>query len=220
MSDQLLKDLEVRAAQLRKPDGELGLKIAELMNDGNAIMCRYTYKSLELAPEDHILEIGMGNGSFVPELLDSCDGIRYTGLDYSKLMVTEATRLNKKAVELGQVNFVHGNVGKLPFLAQSFHKVCTSNTIYFWEDAQETMNGLYRVLKEEGQLVVAIRPKEVMDALPVTQYNFNIYTEARIEELMRASGFQEVRIHTIDEPDRVIGDEHFKLQSSYISGFK
>lgn len=190
------------------------------MNEGNAFMCRHTYKYLDLVAGDHILEIGMGNGHFISELLERSQNLKYTGLDYSELMVEQAQEHNQEVVAKGVANFVHGDISHLPFPAHTFHRICTSNTLYFWPSPQETMQGLFNALQEGGQLLIAIRPKDIMDKLPVTQYNFNTYQEREVEVMMAQAGFKQVRTVALQEPDREVEGERFELKSSYISGLK
>lgn len=220
MSHNNITDLKEKAAQLRKPSGALGLTIADLMNKGNALMSTTTYDKLDVQEHEAILEIGMGNGLFVPYLMDKAPNMNYTGLDYSELMVKTASEKNFKAVEAGNVSFVHGSIENLPFAPGSFNKICTSNTLYFWPNPQRVMDGLLAVLKEGGKLLIAIRPQDVMNNLPVTEYNFIRYTEEEAKDMMETSGFKNVVIETLEEPDRIIEEEHFKLRSSYIIGEK
>ena len=220
MSQNIIDDLKERAAQLRKPTGALGLTIADLMNQGNALMCSNTYDKLNVEEKDSILEIGMGNGFFVPYLLRKQQHLSYVGLDYSELMVKTATEKNKDAVDAGHVTFIHGKLEALPFQPHTFHRICTSNTLYFWSAPEKSMQGLFKVLKAGGKLLVAIRPKDILNNLPVTEYNFIRYTEEEAKDLMVQAGFQDIQIEIVDEPDRIIEGKPFKLKSSYITGTK
>ena len=62
------------AAQLRKPKDEQGIEIAKQMNKGNAIINRLTIDKLKVADNYKILELGMGNGFFLGELLERAAG--------------------------------------------------------------------------------------------------------------------------------------------------
>ena len=115
------------AQQLRKPEGEMGIRVAEEMNLGNRWMNRRTLESLNAANGDNILEIGMGNGFFVKDILSVDNTIKYTGCDYSALMVEEARKLNKQFVENGQAQFYFSNADSLPFDSEKFNKIFTVN---------------------------------------------------------------------------------------------
>ena len=62
------------------------------MSVGNQLINEWTIDALDLQPHDNVLEIGMGNGAFVDKITAGDKSIRYTGLDYSPLMIEEATK--------------------------------------------------------------------------------------------------------------------------------
>ena len=82
-----IEDAKALAAQLRQPEGEMGQKVGNLMNDGNRPMNLQTLAALDAKKGEHILEIGMGNGAFVKNILSIDPTLRYTGIDFSPLMV-------------------------------------------------------------------------------------------------------------------------------------
>src|SRR5688572_18200930 len=93
------------AQQLRKPNGEMGLQVGERMNHGNQYMNLNTIEALDLSPNNHVLEIGMGNGFFVKEIFRKYRDITYTGCDFSKLMVQESNRNNAELVQNKKASF-------------------------------------------------------------------------------------------------------------------
>ena len=170
-------DLKEMAAQLRRPKGDLGVQIGELMNKGNG---RINYDALQIlnaGNEDHILEVGMGNGYFVSEILEKNPKVRYTGCDISDEMVAEALKINEKYLKNKQADFVKGNINALPFAKDAFDKILTVNTVYFWDDERAVLNELKRVLKPNGQLIISFRPKRQMLNYPFTKYNFKLYSK-------------------------------------------
>lgn len=189
------------AAQLRKPDGEAGKQIGTRMNVGNQAMNLATIAQLKVTPDDNLLEIGMGNGYFVPQIVGLNDTVKYTGLDYSETMVEEACMLNKQQIADGQVRFVLGNVEQMPFEDNTFTKAFTVNTLYFWENPPRVLAELHRVLKPGGELLITIRPKEIMDNYPFTKYGFTAYTPNNAEALLMANNFTVTEIVNVEEPE-------------------
>src|SRR5690349_11633365 len=92
-------DSKTLACQLRHPEGELGIKVGENMNKGNRLMNVETIRQLQVADNDNILEIGMGNGFFVKDILGAAENVRYSGCDFSETMIKEASVLNKEFFE-------------------------------------------------------------------------------------------------------------------------
>ena len=70
-------DFQAVAQQLRKPDGDIGRRVGKKMNEGNLWIYKYTLDALNLEPNQHVLEIGMGNGAFVKDLMAKGNSIKY-----------------------------------------------------------------------------------------------------------------------------------------------
>ena len=128
------EDIKKIAAQVRKPEGEHGIEIGELMNDGNGPMNLHTIAVLNPQQNEIILEIGMGNGHFVKNIVSLDSSIKYIGWDYSELMVKEASQKNNEFVSQGNASFIHADAQELPFKNHTFDKVFTINTLYFWDE--------------------------------------------------------------------------------------
>lgn len=196
------EELQQIAAQLRKPEGEQGIEIGELMNQGNGPMNRHTIAVLDPQPHDVLLEIGMGNGYFARQILNQDPSIQYTGCDYSEWMVQAATELNQTLVDQGRAKFVHANVQQMPFEDQSFTKIFTVNTFYFWDDHEKVAKELKRVLKAGGHLIVSVRPKHNLEDIPVTKYNFAKFSKEEMVDLFQGTGFSAIEITEIKEPEK------------------
>jgi len=177
------------AAQLRKPEGEYGIEVARQMNHGNAIINRLTIAQLPLHDGNKVLELGMGNGFFIGELLQKANNLQYTGADYSALMVQEATEMNRQFVEAGIVSFHQASADKLPFDDNSFDAIFGINIIYFWHTPTAELSEIKRVLKPGGTLTLSIRPKSSMDSMPFTQFGFTKYDEQSIVALLEENGY-------------------------------
>ena len=122
MDEQQLQQI---AAQLRKPEGEDGIKTAEWMNKGNLCIHKDGLTVLNAETNDNILEIGMGNGFFVKEILSRDSSIKYVGCDFSELMIKEAEKINVDWISKGQAKFILSYVSSLPFNDQLFNKILT-----------------------------------------------------------------------------------------------
>ncbi|MDB5272748.1 MAG: SAM-dependent methyltransferase [Chitinophagaceae bacterium] len=195
------KSLQQLAQQLRKPDGDLGKKVGENMNASNALMNTLTIEELHLQNNDCILEIGMGNGFFISTILALDPSVSYYGCDYSELMITEATALNKKLVDTGQVQFVLSSADHLPFESHSFDKIFTINTIYFWSNPSEELTEIHRVLKPNGKFLLTVRSKYTMENIPVTQFGFKLYSKELLMDLLNTTGFEVINVLEKEEPE-------------------
>jgi ubiquinone/menaquinone biosynthesis C-methylase UbiE len=177
--------LQQLAAQLRCPDGDGGLKVAEMMTATNANIITQTIASLNLQSGDTVLEIGPGNGAHVKNILAVADNLTYTGIDISPAMITEAQKRNSK---FDNVNFqlTDGNI--IPFGESRFSKIFTANTIYFWANPQEYANEISRVLQPGGLVSIAFIPKSTMQHIPFAKFGFTQYDIDTVHRLLQNAG--------------------------------
>lgn len=217
MKEPTEADLKKIAAQLRKPDGEKGIEIGELMNDANGATNRHTIAVLNPEANDSILEIGMANGHFVKNILNLDKSITYTGCDYSALMVDLASKNNKDYVREGRATFIHANADKLPFEDQTFDKIFTINTFYFWDEHVKVLQELIRVLKKDGTFVLSLTPKHLLEKSAFTKYGFAAFSKEEIMELLHANGFNSIEVTEIKEPDQELFGNIFEKEVQIFS---
>jgi ubiquinone/menaquinone biosynthesis C-methylase UbiE len=196
--------LQFIAQQLRKPDGEAGRQFGEQMNAGNYLMNKNTLDHLQAPAGARILEIGMGNGHFVKDILESDPTIKYTGCDYAETMIAEATMRNAGFIENGQAEFVLAPASELPFDDNTFDRIFTVNTVYFWEEPKQELAEIRRVLKKNGKLLIAARPKWVMEQMPFTNYGFTRYSKEDLADLLHANSFSTIDVEESSEPDYTV----------------
>jgi len=217
MDEQSLQQL---AAQLRQPTGEAGIQIGEWMNRGNVQINLDTIATLNAVADDNILEIGMGNGFFVKNILQEDESIQYTGADFSAVMVAEATRINAAWIAKKQAKFILSNVDALPFANNSFNKIFTINTIYFWEDVAKVLSEIKRMLQPNGKFIVTLRPKRQMKNYPFIQYGFNLFSKEEAVQLLTQNGFTVLHASEMQEPDFEVNGEMVKMESLIIESTK
>jgi ubiquinone/menaquinone biosynthesis C-methylase UbiE len=205
--DTMQPTLEDIAAQLRKPNGELGLNTAVAMNQSNEHLTSLTVDALNIQKHDHILEIGMANGKFVQNIFSKFPGVKYTGCDYSELMVKEAMQLNRHLINSGNVSFVHADAHRMPFADDQFHKIFLVNVLYFWEQPEKELAEIRRGLKTGGRISIGIRSRSTMLQLPFVYFGFRLYEMEDVVQLLNANHFNVVSTVEEDEPHVVQGNE-------------
>jgi len=218
-SDTKLTPKEL-AKHLRQPDGEIGREIGVQMNKSNKHICLNSYKILNPQNENHVLEIGMGNGFFVKDLLSMSDNLKYTGVDFSSTMVKEAYLLNKKLIDEERVFLEEASIENLPFNDNSFDCISTTNTLYFWPQPINNIQELLRVLKPNGKLLIAYRSKNCMDQLELAKHGFEKYENQDVENLLRNAGLKNVLTQTIKEPELEFDGKVFQMEGIFTTGMK
>ena len=208
------------AGHLRQPSGEIGIQVGIQMNKGNKHICLNSYELLNPQNGNHVLEIGMGNGFFVKNLVAMANNLKYTGVDFSATMVKEANVLNKELVDKKKVIFKEGSINKLPLEDNIFDGITTTNTLYFWPQPTNNIKELFRVLKPNGKLLIAYRSKSCMDQLELAKHGFEKYEYQEVESLLQSAGFKDISTQTISEPALEFDGKPYQMEGFFTTGIK
>lgn len=206
------------AAQLRKPEGELGLKVANMLNSTNQHITKFAYDNMDLKAGDHVLEIGFGNGLLMPQLLSK--GVKVTGVDFSEDMVKVASSLLAAHLKEGNIALHQASVSSMPFPADHFDSVCTINTLYFWPDPLADAREILRILKPGAALIIAIRPKVEAERFPTSQFGFQLYQDEEALNLLKEAGFKNTCIIKQQDPEITFDGKQALLTSMIVKGIK
>ena len=211
-------DFRTVAAQLRKPSGQLGLELGERLARNNATIYRHILRTLKPQKGENILEVGMGTATHLPHFFTLNDNLRYTGCDFSDLMVKEARRINEVYATTNKATFVCADASCMPFQDDTFHQVFTVNTIYFWDDIAAVFEELKRVLRPGGHLHIAVRPKHVIQVYPFADYGFQMYDKNTLVNLFQISGFSNIAVFQEKEDQREMNGKLFDVETLIVSG--
>jgi ubiquinone/menaquinone biosynthesis C-methylase UbiE len=220
--DKPVMSAEEIASQLRRPDGEDGIRVGFAMNKSNATLYNMLLDFLGIKAGDRLLEIGFGNGYFIPALFEKETSIQYTGLDMSETMVAEATRVNENHISAGSVKLHLGRTEEMSFPEGAFTKVFAANVLYFWDEPAVALKAIHRVLETGGELILAIRSRESMQSLPFSAHGFTLYSAAEARSLLEANGFSVNEVQTVLEDARLSTDGSMTVQfeNIYLRGIK
>lgn len=187
MNEQELKGL---ANQLGNPSGEKGVEVAEMMDRNNIKMTIHSIDNLEIQNGDSILEIGHGNCGHLKLILEKVIEIQYTGYDISELMNIEAKKLNQNLIKNNSIEFRLYDGENFPELDNSFDKIFTVNTLYFWQNPNKFLDEIYRITKSNGIFCLTFAEKDFMEKLPFTKFGFNLYSIEDVQKLVENSEFE------------------------------
>ncbi len=191
--------LQQLAKQLSCPANTEGIEVANNMHENNIGMTRKTIDGLNISKGDLILELGHGNCKHLPEILSRAEHTSYYGLEISELMQKQASVANNAAIEANRASFHLYNGNNIPFSDNTFSKILTVNTIYFWESPEDFIKEIYRVLKPGGTFAIGFADKDFMESLPFTAYGFDLYSKDRINTLAEAAHFKIKEISSFTE---------------------
>lgn len=206
------KNFEQVAKNLRKPEGSMGLSVANDMNKGNANFYKQLIKLVGWKNDLRVLEIGFGNGNHIPELLAQAENITYVGVDYSQTMVDLATKIHPDQ------KFYHQDVLKLSLPSEAcFDVIITINTVNFVDDLSLMFANIQSILNPNGHLFVGKRPKEDLILLDdITQHGFNTYENEEVVNAVMQTGLDIVSVTSSKDPEFERLGEKIVLHSDFI----
>lgn len=190
------------AEQFGQPTGFLGRVVGFLFRM-NREGIHWTISLLEIQPTDHVLEIGFGSGHGIERAAGLASQGRVIGVDFSQVMLGQATRRNAAAIAASHVELQLGDARNLNCPNNSFDKVFATNVVYFWKDPVVTMREIQRVMKPGGRLALYIVSKVDMAKFKATQTGvYHLYTGDELSSLLTQAGFRQARVLTKVERHR------------------
>lgn len=186
-----------------KPKNNEGKLMLERMNNSHYEVTGWALSFWHINEDDNILDIGCGGGMTLFRMAQEIKTGYLTGLDYSKVSVNTSQEVNKENILNGKMTIVEGNVESLPFEENTFDKIITVESFYFWPNPQENLKEVLRVLKEDGTflLVADIYNKEGLDEKTLNNIKeFKMFNPTKEEyyTLFKNAGFKEISINTKD----------------------
>jgi ubiquinone/menaquinone biosynthesis C-methylase UbiE len=178
--------------QARKPSGLFGrLVMSRVFDLGNVVLNDFMKELLSLEENDQVLEIGSGTGKLINEMAQLVDNGFIEGVDLSNTMVAVAQKRNRKHISTGKLNIRQGDFEKIAYRDNSFNKICSANTIYFWSAPDKFIKKIFRILKPGGKLVLAFEDKNQLEKRSLSTDVFHFYSQDEIQTLLQRNGFGE-----------------------------
>ena len=146
--------VEKKITQCMKPHGEEGIQAIENMNENHKPISEFAFESINVGENDKILDIGCGGGVNIEKFL-KLTANNVDGLDYSEVSLSQSVKRNKKAVEDGRCRVIKANVINMPIEDGMYDLVSAFETIYFWPDIENAFKEVSRIIKTNGQFMIA-----------------------------------------------------------------
>jgi ubiquinone/menaquinone biosynthesis C-methylase UbiE len=180
----------VLSLQTRKPTGIMGRYVmTKIFNNGNADLNAFAKEMLDLRKDDRVLEIGFGPGKLINEIADITTEGAVDGIDFSAAMLKQASKVNKRHILHGKVKLQLGECSSLPYDNDSFDKLCSINTLYFWSEPDKYFSEMFRVIKQGGKIVIGIRDDKQMRSLKLSNDIFTTYSVDEVVSMLSNAGF-------------------------------
>ena len=190
----------------RKPEGEAGAAMLSRMNESHGPVTEWALSFMDPTGAKQLLDIGCGGGATIGRLARLAPEAKVTGVDYSPVSVQESKDYNENLIREGRVEVIEASVEELPFADDTFDRITTVESFYFWPDPQENLKEVRRVLKPGGRffLIADIYGKAGLDQAVLDNVElYDLFNPSKEEFhiLFRNAGFIAVKIHVKEGTD-------------------
>lgn len=156
---------EMRAVSAQ-PAGVKGIISGRIMNGLHRrlyrkIIKKYLLEEFDLTFGNTVLDLGCGGGIAVKLYYEMLGNSMICGIDSSSDMVSLASTVNKAGIKRGIVEIRQAGVSDIPYPDNYFNIITAFDTINFWNEYQQSLSEISRVLSNGGYfMVVNAYPKE------------------------------------------------------------
>lgn len=204
-NDEMIQQKKItNAGNPAKPTGEAGEKMLARMNESHAALTAWGLSFFHWQGDEEVLDIGCGGGANLRRMSGHIKNGHLTGVDYAKTSVETSRQTNAADIAAGKMDIREGSVEALPFADDSFDKITTVESFYFWPNPPENLKEVRRVLKKDGTFLLIAEiydhpglSEEVQENIK----NYRLYnpTPETFDIIFRATGFSAVTVHIEDE---------------------
>lgn len=186
------------AKQFGNPSGLGGKLIHRIMNRQNERLYGAVLNTIQIQPNDSILEIGFGNGYLIG-MLARQNPQKIYGIERSQYMVSLVRHNLENLIVNEKLELKLANISTLPFNNDSFNKICTVNTLYFWDDTAASFAEIYRTLRPKGTFINVFYTQSALNKMRHTQYFYSKYSTSRIIEMTKECGLEIKKVMEIQQ---------------------
>jgi ubiquinone/menaquinone biosynthesis C-methylase UbiE len=191
------------AQQLGHPSNITGKWVlAPLWNRRNMTLNDVALAKLDLRPDDRVLEVGFGGGYLLSRIAEVVTEGSIAGVDVSEAMVAYCQQQDGPTALTRRPNLCCGTAEALPYPAGQFDKVCTVNSVFYWDDAPRAITEIGRVLRGHGVLVLCFTCKESLQTKNFARNGLALYDPDDVKLMTEAAGFSAIATERLSDQHR------------------
>lgn len=147
----------------------------------------------------HLLDVATGEGDFLLFLLDSFSSFdSATGLDTDP----EKLKIAGRKAGMQKIDFVQGNVRRLPFDENYFDTISVSNSLHHFDHPVKAIQSMLRVLVPGGLLVINEMINEHLNPAQLAHFEYHSLKA----EIDTSSGRYHRKIYTKEEILEIVSE--------------
>ena len=179
--------------QSKKPKGNIGKIMLNIMNNAHKNIFKFGIENLNIKENIKILDLGFGGGKLLKILSKKYKNIELFGIDFSEDALKTASKNNQKDIKNGKIKLLQSDIEQIPYPDYFFDIITAFQTHFYWNDLENKICEIYRVLKTEGQLLVVAEKYKI-------NYHMKGYkTKNELEELLKETGFNKIEYNETKE---------------------
>jgi SAM-dependent methyltransferase len=182
-------------AQFHHPTGAVGHLAGWIMGrrPSNVARNRWAVQLLDLQPTDRVIELGCGPGVAIAALATRATRGLVVGVDHSQVMIRQARRRNRAAIQAGRVRLLHTPVQRLSVSDGPFNAALAVNTVGMWPDPTARLGELARLLRPGGRIALVSQPR-----CPGATAATSAAAANELAGLLTEAGFEHLRTELLD----------------------
>lgn len=148
--------------QSKQPTGVIGQLMMKTWNKAYFPMVQWSLTAMSQPTAPVILDVGIGNGLSSEYLYRQYPDCQLYGIDISE----EAIKETRKRFSQNKACFSVQTIENTSFKDNQFDLICAFQTHFHWEKLSEAFGEVERILKPEGQLLLACERSKLNIYLP------------------------------------------------------
>ena len=179
------------ARQLGNPSRITGKFAAFVWNQRNSALNDVVFDRLTLETTDRVLEIGFGGGYLLGRISEIVTAGLVAGVDISPAMLAQCEKRFRTQIRAGALELKCAPAESLTYPSGYFTKVCSTNSIFYWQDIERAMSEIVRVLRPGGNVVLCFTNKNSLAKKSFAE-NIRLVEADEIQALMAATDIQQI----------------------------
>jgi ubiquinone/menaquinone biosynthesis C-methylase UbiE len=182
----------------------------EKMEHHHLDITKKTMALMDLKAGDRVLDLGCGSG-WATRLL-APKGREIVGVDVSDEMVRQAQQASSN---FANVKFLQGSAEKIPCPDNSFDKMLSVESFYYYSDQEAALDEIFRVMAPNGRIFILINlykdNEYSLQWVHLLKVPVHVRSAADYGGLLKKHGFQNVESRQV--PDDTPTPDDYKTKS-------